>query len=100
MKIEEAILSGKPFKRKNFAWIEPRAEVMGPLELTTEDILADDWKTKEEPRTATLYRHWYKIKHNGLTLIEQTTSLKDWNVYNLTYGHELIKTTIIETVEY
>jgi hypothetical protein len=49
MTIQEAIKSGKPFKRKPWvgtAWIYPR-NMHSYTRFAVSDILADDWEVKE-----------------------------------------------------
>lgn len=54
MTLQEAILSGKRFRRKG--WVESGAvspdywtyAARGSFTLLTEDILADDWETKDD----------------------------------------------------
>ena len=54
MNLIEAVKSGKPFRRKGWTynptrWVTNRHKTKKE-QLTTFDILADDWETKPEPR--------------------------------------------------
>jgi hypothetical protein len=57
MTLVEAIKSGKRFRRK--AWVAYTSpdywppNVAGPLSVTREDVLADDWEVKPDPVTIT-----------------------------------------------
>ena len=56
MTIQEAIKSGKPFRRRNEEWRLPingkywkDTPIKAVLNVTAEDLLADDWVVKSEP---------------------------------------------------
>jgi hypothetical protein len=77
MTIQEAIRSGKRFRRpKTGWWCESLSEGAfcalmlttqhGPLSLKVSDILADDWEIEREPREWTVHLHLSYIGNNTL----------------------------------
>ncbi len=53
MRIQEAILSGKRFRRPGRGWHNPMPSALYETVLTRLDVLADDWEIEEKSVTIT-----------------------------------------------
>lgn len=64
MNLIEAVKSGRPFKRRSYnCFIVSRTDSMGPLELSRQDILADDWEVEEEKKEFTRTRIYEAVRN-------------------------------------
>lgn len=59
MNLIEAVKTGLPLKRPGWTWVT--RESQSGLSVTWEQILADDWEVKREPR------EWWLIKQDEVT---------------------------------
>ncbi len=67
MTIQEAIKSGKPFRRPQHSEYVQFLHVPGPIRLSSlEDLLATDWETKPEPMI--VYINTYEDEPGSLFL--------------------------------
>jgi hypothetical protein len=91
--IQEAIKSGKPFRRPH--WSNEKCfftvnHIANSTLLSLEDILADDWEVKREPRKYYL--------HRGIAFINKDAALREQRHW-LNCGLTKAENEVVEVVE-
>lgn len=92
MNIQDAIKSGKPFRPKssnNDTWMNVddigriiNDELKINMYLNREDILAEDWILKQEPRKVTLYQYLIEAGDGLVTLTEWSSKTSETRLTN------------------
>jgi len=79
MNIQDAIKSNKPFKRKG---LDDLNYITMPAiyRYSMDEILADDWELKQEPRKVTLYQYLYEYSCKKMLMSLETN--ETWDQYN------------------
>ena len=114
MNIQDAIKSGKPFRRPcwthgDYIRIYGDGKSYGKGELTfltcgalthikyADDLLADDYELKQEPRKVTLYQYLYSDKKGNIVMSFEVSF--PWEDFKVSEDWELLKTFTRE-IEY